>query len=202
MTTVDEILTKAQIEAFRSGYSNAWMNNAAYGAVAGSFLQAGPTEELVIATWTTPRWAGAPTQGPATLPPAGTPIAAVPSMPTELPPRERERVIIALLTANPISSMFLAIHLYWGLMEGLSPVEMAWVQLLTGTYAGIDKYSNGVSVLAQTLSAMAALNAAAPTKTSSQDVFNALAATFTPVSQATLAAFAALNGLKLPPSSR
>jgi hypothetical protein len=196
MSTVDTILTHEQLEAFRKGYSNDWMNDAAYGSVAGSFLQAGPTEQLVIATWTTPRWSHAPDRGPATLPPAGTPIDAVPSLPNHLPPKERERVIISLMTAHPTSSMFLAIHLYWGLMEGLSPTEIGWVQLLTGTYEGIDKYSNGIGVLSSTLTAMKKLYDADPTKTSSQDVFNALSATFTPLGQFT--AFAKVNDLKLP----
>jgi alkylhydroperoxidase/carboxymuconolactone decarboxylase family protein YurZ len=198
MSTVDHILTPEQLDAFRRSYSNAWMNEKAYASVAGSFLQAGPTEQLVIATWTTPRWPDAPHLGPARLPPPGTPINAVPSMPTELPPKERERVIIGLLTANPTSSMFLAIHVYWGLMEGLTPAEIGWVQLLTGAYEGIDKYSNGVGVLAQTLNAMAALYASDPTKIGSAEVFGALAASFCTVSQGMLAAFAKLNNLKMP----
>lgn len=193
MSTIDKILTPEQLEAFRKGYDADWMNQTAYASVAGSFLQAGPTEQLVIRSYTTPRWPDAPVEGPAELPPPEAPIWPVPA---EIPPKERERIIIALMTFRPMSSMFLAIHIYWGLMEGLSPNDIAWTQLLTGAYEGIDKYSNGIAVLSSTLTAMAAVYKTG--KTDTPTVFDALAAAFTPVSQAQLAQFAKINNLKLP----
>ncbi len=97
------------------------------------------------------------------------------------------------MTSTTVTPLFLAIHIYWGLMEGLSPADIGWTQLLTGAYEGIDKYSNGVSVLSTTLTAMKSVLPATDTPT----VFNALAAAFTPVTQAQLAAFAKRNNLKL-----
>ncbi len=189
-TTVDQILTPAELDAFRAGYSNEWMSNTAYGWVAGSFLQAGPAVQLVIDTYTR-RWPDAPEVGPATLPPAAAPVVPVP---IAMSARERERVIIALMTSTAVSPMLLAIHLYWGLMEGLSPADIGWTQLLTGAYEGIDKYSNGVAVLSTTLTAMKSVLPRTDTPT----VFAALAAAIRPVTQAQLAAFAKLNHLELP----
>ena len=101
-TQLDQILTHHQLHEFREAYrADPSMNQMAYASVAGTFLQAGPTEEMVIATWTTPRWQGAPVVGPATLPPPGTPINPVPS---PMEGKDRERVIIALMTINMTSA--------------------------------------------------------------------------------------------------
>ncbi len=62
---------------------------------------------------------------------------------------ERERVLISVLASAP--PRFLAIHIYWGLMEGLSVVDVAETLLLTSAYQGIPIYSATIGVLANVL---------------------------------------------------
>lgn len=73
--------------------------------------------------------------------------------------RDRERCLIALLAAQK-ERMTLAVHIYWGLMEGLSIAEVAHTLLLTGIYAGTPAYANGLLVLEATRGQLAAAAAA------------------------------------------
>ena len=70
-----------------------------------------------------------------------------------LPPVDRERCIISLL-AQQRANGELAIHFYWGLMEGLEVEEMADILVLAGHYAGISLYSNAIALLEQVLCVM------------------------------------------------
>jgi len=144
--TIDQILTAAELAAFRSGFSIERLNQLARLAVGAQFPAALPTLNMMIFTHT-----GGPIEG-AQAPSAGA-LSELPS-PSLLSGQERERVIIALMTANPLDTSLLAIHIYWGLMEGLSPEEIAWTQLLTAAYCGIDKFTIGQKTLATTLLAM------------------------------------------------
>jgi alkylhydroperoxidase/carboxymuconolactone decarboxylase family protein YurZ len=65
--------------------------------------------------------------------------------------RDREIVLISLLTLRPGARVPLSIHIYWGLMVGLEPAEIGELMLLTGSYGGIDAYTLGLGVLASTL---------------------------------------------------
>lgn len=65
-----------------------------------------------------------------------------------------ERTIITLF-ASQRNGPFLAIHMYWGLLEGLTVGEMAETLLLVGTYTGIGAYTQGLTVLSQTLTFLA-----------------------------------------------
>lgn len=67
--------------------------------------------------------------------------------------KDRERVVIALLASQP-NAEFLAIHLYWGLVEGLSVNEISQIILVVGGYNGYSFYTNGLSVFAKTLTAL------------------------------------------------
>ncbi len=134
--TIDRILSPDELSAFRRGFSNDRMNELARQAVAGTFPAAMAAVDLVGRTY----FGGVSERSPA----GGSALDG----------RERERVIIALMTAGPCDTLLLAIHIYWGLMEGLSPDEIAWTQLLTGTYRGIDKFTSGVGVLTVTLRSM------------------------------------------------
>lgn len=133
LDTVAGIVSADDLAAFRAGYSSDRMLTLARQTVAGSFSAAMPAVESVHAAHF--RAAG---EGPRST----------------LDGRERERVIIALMTATPYDTLLLAVHIYWGLMEGLSPEEIAWTQLLTGAYRGIDKFTIGLGVLTATLQAM------------------------------------------------
>ncbi|MBK9258363.1 MAG: hypothetical protein IPM54_00840 [Polyangiaceae bacterium] len=67
--------------------------------------------------------------------------------------KDRERVVIALL-ASQSNTYFLAIHFYWGLVEGLSVNDMCQTLLLVGGYNGYSLYTNGLTVLGETLMAL------------------------------------------------
>lgn len=67
--------------------------------------------------------------------------------------KERERVIIGILASTP-NPFFLAIHQYWGLAEGLTPLDMCQIMLVVGGYSGYEYYTSGLSTLAKTLNAL------------------------------------------------
>jgi alkylhydroperoxidase/carboxymuconolactone decarboxylase family protein YurZ len=70
---------------------------------------------------------------------------------TTLSQRDREVVLIPVLTLRQGSPVPLSAHIYWGLMVGLDPREIGELMLLTGVYNGIDAYTVGLGVLASTL---------------------------------------------------
>ena len=73
------------------------------------------------------------------------------------PPRERERIVIALLAAKGASPSNLATHFYWALMEDMTLKEIAETLLLASMYAGIDAYATGIHVLQDTVLRLQAL---------------------------------------------
>jgi hypothetical protein len=70
---------------------------------------------------------------------------------SSLTPLERERVLITLqaLRMNG-NGRFLGIHLYWGLMTGLSVREIADQLFLIGVYGGLSCYTSSMATF-QTL---------------------------------------------------
>ncbi|EAU67496.1 carboxymuconolactone decarboxylase family protein [Stigmatella aurantiaca] len=70
---------------------------------------------------------------------------------SSLSPLERERILITLqvLRMNG-NGRFLAIHLYWGLMTGLSVQQIADQLFLIGVYAGLSCYTAAIATF-QTL---------------------------------------------------
>ena len=67
-------------------------------------------------------------------------------------PRDRERTLIALLASQSTGhSLMLAVHLYWGLMEGLSIAEIADTLALSGVYMGLPHYTAALGTLTGTL---------------------------------------------------
>ncbi len=71
-----------------------------------------------------------------------------------LHPQLRELVLIALLTSRKEVGT-VAIHIYWAIMEGVSPAEIAHTIALTGTYTGLDNYVIGIRAYHQTLAILA-----------------------------------------------
>jgi alkylhydroperoxidase/carboxymuconolactone decarboxylase family protein YurZ len=69
--------------------------------------------------------------------------------------KEREVGLIVLM-ASQRATMELAIHIYWGLMEGVRPHEIAGLLMLTGVYAGIGRQTAGMKVMRATLLALQA----------------------------------------------
>src|SRR5262245_47844544 len=70
------------------------------------------------------------------------------------PPRDRERCLIAILASRDAGAN-LAIHIYLGLMEGLSLQEIADIIYLAGIYTGVDRLSDGLSAYVRTLGVLA-----------------------------------------------
>jgi alkylhydroperoxidase/carboxymuconolactone decarboxylase family protein YurZ len=71
-----------------------------------------------------------------------------------LKPIDRERCLIALLASRD-AGLNLAIHIYCGLMEDLSPQEIADTIFLGGIYTGVDRISDGLAAAMRTLTALA-----------------------------------------------
>jgi alkylhydroperoxidase/carboxymuconolactone decarboxylase family protein YurZ len=82
-----------------------------------------------------------------------------------LEPCQREQILSALLAVQGTCGE-VAIHAYWGLMEGMTPEQLAATFLLVGIYAGVPKYRNAIHVLDEvchTLKRMAARDETADT---------------------------------------
>jgi alkylhydroperoxidase/carboxymuconolactone decarboxylase family protein YurZ len=65
--------------------------------------------------------------------------------PGALAPKDRERCIVTLLAYDG-PGMSLAVHVYWGLMEGLSPLEVCQAVSLAGCYGGLPSCARGLLV--------------------------------------------------------
>jgi alkylhydroperoxidase/carboxymuconolactone decarboxylase family protein YurZ len=70
-----------------------------------------------------------------------------------LAPRDRELALISLL-AHRSPDLALSDHIYWGLMEGVSVVEICEVVGLTGQYCGMPTYTQAVLTLFRTLTVL------------------------------------------------
>jgi hypothetical protein len=70
-------------------------------------------------------------------------------------PEYRELILITVLGSHHGGGRLLAIHLYVGLMVGLSPSELADALLLVGVYTGIPSFTFGVyTILTKTLAVL------------------------------------------------
>jgi len=81
--------------------------------------------------------------------------------PNSLTVSDRERCLIALLASRG-GQFPLAVHLYLGLMEGLSPEEIANILFLTGIYTGQDNLALGLFTLETTLATLKGIGAQRP----------------------------------------
>jgi alkylhydroperoxidase/carboxymuconolactone decarboxylase family protein YurZ len=75
--------------------------------------------------------------------------------PLELDNAAREIVLLTIL-ARQGNAQFLAIHVYWALMEGLSVEAIVNVVLLTSYYEGVPVWSWGSGTLSKTLQVLKA----------------------------------------------
>ena len=114
-------------------------------------------------------------------PPAGPWCAGIASSffgpDTPLKPVDRERCLVGLLayTGPDIS---LSVHIYWGLMEGLSLAEASQTVALTGCYGGLPKAYQGFAVIART--AMLLKRAASASSPGSLEILELLVKEFMP----------------------
>lgn len=74
-----------------------------------------------------------------------------------LAPRERERCLIAVIT-NIGPGVCLAMHVYWGLMEGIDIDEMIHLVGLAGCYGGLPRATFGMEVIHRVLIALSGLS--------------------------------------------
>jgi hypothetical protein len=92
-----------------------------------------------------------------------------------LKPIDRERTLIALLASQSTSGSFtLAVHLYWGLMEGLPITEIADTLCLSATYTGLPHYAAGLATFQKTLQVMSSLSVVPDGKLDPQTVVSTL----------------------------
>ncbi len=89
--------------------------------------------------------------------------------------KDRERCLIAILASRD-AGLNLALHVYCGLMEGLSPQEIADVIFLGGIYTGVDRISDGLAAEMRTLGVLACAAVSPPSCTVSQVVSDLMAA--------------------------
>jgi hypothetical protein len=71
-------------------------------------------------------------------------------------PQDRERVLIGVLVSRD-AGLNLALHVYSGLMEGLSPHDVADIIFLSGIYTGVDCISDGLDAVTRTLDVLSQL---------------------------------------------
>jgi Carboxymuconolactone decarboxylase family len=96
-------------------------------------------------------------------------------------PKDRERCLIAVLASRD-AGLNLALHIYIGLMEGLTPQEIADVIFLSGVYTGVDRISDGLVTEVKTLGVLVrviAETATPPLQCTASAVVAALRAAFT-----------------------
>lgn len=132
--SLDSLLPPAALARLRAGYDEAAMLYGADMAVKYPYPPAGP--------WTDP---------PGDMFYRSKPL---------LPHKKREMVLLATLTGQRAYSE-LAVHVYWGLMEGLEADEIANVLLLTSMYTGMPTWSNAIRVLRTALTVLARIAAEA-----------------------------------------
>jgi alkylhydroperoxidase/carboxymuconolactone decarboxylase family protein YurZ len=70
--------------------------------------------------------------------------------------QDRERCLIALLASRGVEGT-LAVHIYLGLMEGISVEEIANVMMLAGMYTGVDRFASALKTYVTTLTTLRAL---------------------------------------------
>ena len=75
----------------------------------------------------------------------------------------RERCLIGILASRG-ANRNLAIHIYAGLMQGISVEEIGHILLLTGAYTGVDNLAHGLGILKTALEILAQLAADVSTR--------------------------------------
>lgn len=72
-------------------------------------------------------------------------------------PRDRERCLVALLSQTG-QRLSLAIHVYWGLMEGLNVAEVCHSVGLAACYGGVPRLADGLPVIDRVLQVLQQLD--------------------------------------------
>lgn len=162
---VTEILMPEEIAALRANYDAELLSNVATKALVDKF----PASGLWVGTIQKILFKDADNGGKPLL---------------DIAPRERELCLITLMSSQNLG-LELGIHIYWGIMEGLEPRQIAALLTLVGVYAGLPRFEAALTVMTKT---MKALDEAAETgQTEVMQVVNHLLVAFgsTPVAPTT-----------------
>ena len=131
---VTKMLTERELEVLRGGYDAQLLSDLATKALVSKFpasgLWVGTIQKILFQD---------PDNG-------GRPLL-------DLGARERELCLITLLSAQAMG-LELAVHIYWGLMEGLDPSQIAALVTLVGVYAGLDRFNAALGVMTSTMRAL------------------------------------------------
>jgi alkylhydroperoxidase/carboxymuconolactone decarboxylase family protein YurZ len=135
-TDVTGILTAEELEQLRKNYDSAGIVSASMESIVGGYSGAAGFMDVL-----SKQFYSDPSQ-PRTEPG----VSAL-----SFDPAARERILIAVLAVRlGGQGRFLAVHLYWGLMVGLSVEEIADQLLLTGMYVGLPNFTASIATF-QTL---------------------------------------------------
>lgn len=115
MPDLRTLLAHDELERLRGGYDAAAMNEGARRATSAPYPPVGPLVDALI--------------------------DGLYGDKAVLPGARREQLLLALLASRAASPRILAVHLYWGLMEGLTLDEVGATLMLVGAYEGIDRFS-------------------------------------------------------------
>jgi alkylhydroperoxidase/carboxymuconolactone decarboxylase family protein YurZ len=128
---IRNILAPDQLAKLRGGYIAEVMNRAATAALIGPFPPATPIAEFIIGHfYRSERWE----------------------------PARREQCVITYFASRAAGNEAnLGIHIYWGMMEGLSADVIGDTILLAAAYSGIENYTNGIGVMTHVLTVLRAL---------------------------------------------
>ena len=96
-----------------------------------------------------------------------------------LAPIDRERCLIVLLVASG-PALPLALHLYWGLVEGLSVSQILEITGLASCYAGISRLGSAMDVVQRVLNVLT--RACSDGRSGTPAVMQALVAEFSSIS--------------------
>ncbi len=140
MADVRTILSEEALASLRAAFDPALLGFAATKRAAAPYTDAAPFIDAIGARYYV---AGPGASGPS------SPVA----------PKDRERTLIGILAAGNRPAFALAVHVYWGLMEGLDVDDIADTLLLAGAYAGVDAFTNAAFTLGETLELLAGLAA-------------------------------------------
>lgn len=132
---ITEILSEAQLDKLRASFKESTMSSIATSILIAEYPE---SERYVNAIHDSLFGAG----------PDGTepPLAG-------LSHKERETSLIVLMAAQR-TTFELAIHIYWGMMNGLTQDEVAGLLMLCGVYAGIGAQTTGLQTMRQTLTGL------------------------------------------------
>lgn len=149
MQNLTTIVTDAELARVRAAYSS----QSLLAANAGAFAEVYPR----FAPW-------------------GETIGQLCYQTSPLPARDRELALITLL-AHQSPGLSMSNHIYWGLMEGLTVVEVCEVIALVGCYCGLPTYTRSVLTLKRTLQTLKKI--ASEDNRTSTHVLSTLVAEFT-----------------------